>query len=271
MDESAIRLLQQTAIAANDNRQARMPEATIALPENFTIHDLEQFQDHRRRYRGKLETASLSDFVGYVKRERPFDGAAGFIDADNLSAQVIFDLGNEAEPGHAVHRATLKLKSTAAYRAVVGVNGKRMDQRDLIEWMQDWGRNITGIVNDDGNPVTPAQAIEAIRKIQISSKKDSTHTQEERRAQRSAMEEVEAKASPALPDRITFQCEPYFGLPARDFVLRLGVITSHDEPELVLRIVGLEEQQEDIAQDFKAELIDEIGDAATLTIGTFAT
>ena len=83
------------------------------------------------------------------------------------------------------------------------------------------------------------------------------------------MEEVEASAGPSLPQRVSFQCEPYLGLPQRNFALRLSVLTSHEDPMLVLRVAQLEEQQEAIAKDFKEALSSEVGEAASMTIGTF--
>jgi uncharacterized protein YfdQ (DUF2303 family) len=112
-------------------------------------------------------------------------------------------------------------------------------------------------------------AIAAIRKIEIKEKKESTHTEESRRAARSALEEVEANAGPSMPDRIEFACTPYLGLQERQFAFRVSVLTSHDNPLLVLRIASIEEHLEAIAQDFKRVLIQEIGDAASMIIGTF--
>lgn len=276
MDSSAVQLIQQTAIAANDNRQARMPEDTIALPDNFRIHDLEQYLPNRRRFRGALTTASLADFVAYVKKqaETVSNGLVhfveGFIDADNLAAKVFFNLRDEeGKADHADWTATLKLKATAPYKALQAVVGKHFTQRDLIEWLEDWQHNVFAITGDDGNSISIGLAIDAIRKLEIKTKKETTHTDETRRAARTALEEVEAKAGPSLPDRIEFRCTPYLGLQERVFALRLMVLTSHEDPRLLLRIAGFEEHVEAIAQDFKAVLIEEVSEAATLTIGTF--
>lgn len=51
--------------------------------------------------------------------------------------------------------------------------------------------------------------------------------------------------------------------------LRLSVITSGSQPVLKLRWVGEEVQREDIAQEFKAVLQRNIGDAAALSLGGF--
>lgn len=51
--------------------------------------------------------------------------------------------------------------------------------------------------------------------------------------------------------------------------LRLSVITSGSKPVLKLRWVGEEVQREYIAQEFKAVLQRNIGDAAVLSLGAF--
>lgn len=51
--------------------------------------------------------------------------------------------------------------------------------------------------------------------------------------------------------------------------LRLSVITSGSQPVLKLRWVGEEVQREDIAQESKAVLQRNIGDAAALSLGGF--
>lgn len=266
MDETSVRAIEQLAIAANDNRQARMPEGTIALPDNFKIHDLEKYLPLRRRFRGAFATASLADFVTYVKAHA---GGEGFIDGDQLAAKVFFNLGTVEKAEHADWTATLQLKATAAYRALLAVNGQRKTQRDMIEWLEDWNRYLGALTGEANNAITIGAAIEAIRKINITSKKDTTHVQDERRASLSSMEEVEASAGPSLVKHITFVCEPYLGLPGRTFDLRMQVLTSHDDPLLILRVASLEEQQEEIAKDFKEALLSEVGDSATLTIGSF--
>lgn len=266
MDESAIKLIQQTALDADTLRAGLLPADTIALPNNYTIHDLEQFRAERRRFRGAFTTASLADFVGYVKAHPTGEG---FIDADKLAATVFFNLGDKVSPEHADWTATLQLKQTAAYKGLLAINGNGLSQRDAIEWLEDWNRNIESIFGEANNEIGAAAAIEAIRKINIKSVKDSNHVEQERRASRSVMEEVEASAGPSLPQRVNFRCEPYLGLPERSFGLRMSVLTSHEEPRLVFRIASLEEQQEAIAQDFKEALIREVGDAATMTIGAF--
>ncbi|HAV9900339.1 TPA: DUF2303 family protein [Escherichia coli] len=96
----------------------------VALPENFRIHDLEKFNLNRFRFRGALSTASIDDFTRYSK-DLADEGTRCFIDADNMRAVSVLNLGTIDEPGHADNTATLKLKKTAPFSS--------LDVRDDIE------------------------------------------------------------------------------------------------------------------------------------------
>lgn len=72
----------------------------VALPENFRIHDLEKFNLNRFRFRGALSTASIDDFTHYSK-DLADEGTRCFIDADNMRAVSVLNLGTIDEPGHA--------------------------------------------------------------------------------------------------------------------------------------------------------------------------
>ena len=68
---------------------------------------------------------------------------------------------------------------------------------------------------------------------------------------------------------MTFTASPYIGLSRRPFTLRLSIMTGGSYPKLRFRIIGLEKQKEEIAQEFKALLTKELGSNGKVTIGTF--
>jgi len=278
MEASAISLIQKTAVDAEGLRVVDSHKPVIALPGDYQLHDLEAFQQNRSQFRGTFHTSSLEAFADYTKRGYGISdthGAhPGFVDPDSMSARVFFDLlvntdGGDFLPGHALHQAVLQLKKTAEHAAVLGANGRKFLQVDLIEWLEDWHPNIAALADETGAAVGLPLAIAAIRRLEIASKTNSTHTTEALRAERTAMEQVEARGAGQLPTRIVFRCVPYPGLPARDFPLRVAVITSHEKPMLALRIVNPEAIAEAIAEDFRKALAEGIGEAATLTLGTF--
>jgi uncharacterized protein YfdQ (DUF2303 family) len=113
-------------------------------------------------------------------------------------------------------------------------------------------------------------ALQAIRNLTITAVKESTHIDRDLGATRSTLEEVEAKSKSAkIPPHLVFSTIPYQGFAPRDFRLRLSVLTG-EKPRLVLRIVGREAIEEEIAQEFKTILLREIGDSATMVIGSFS-
>lgn len=265
MDSTAIAMIQQTAIDAHSTRLPTDLERRLtAIPDNYTLHDLEKYLKGRERFRGTYATQFVADFVAYVKARK----GEGYIDADKHSAVVFFNLGTKEEPGHGDHRAVLTLKPTAAFNAMLKADGAKTTQRDMIDWLTDWAPNLCAI-SQDSKEIPSSQAITAIRQVTIEAKKSTENTQGDFNVARSTMEEVEARSKVGLPAGFTFECEPYLGLPKRAFFLRLSVNTNHEAPTLTLRIVRREAEEEAIAQDFKRVLLEEIGDDVALTIGTF--
>ncbi len=137
----------------------------VALPENFRIHDLEKFNLNRFRFRGALSTASTDDFTRYSK-DLADEGTRCFIDADNMRAVSVLNLGTIDEPGHADNTATLKLKKTAPFSALLSVNGERNSQKSLAEWIEDWADYLVGF-DANGDTIQATKAAAAIRKITI--------------------------------------------------------------------------------------------------------
>ncbi len=276
MEQAAIQTLLDTGRELSDSHTAALKDGDlVALPKDYSIIDLERYRDGRRRFRGKLSTSSLPDFVNYVKTNSDATVAnstvkpEGFISPDAPTATVFFNLYNDdTGAGHADWLAELALEKTAAFKSLLGIEGKPLTQRQLIDWMEDWQLNLVAYGAED-EQIRLAHAIAAIGKVDIKSMKQSSHVDDDYRAARSSLEEVEAQIGEAMQRFLGFACEPYHGLLQRDLRLRLSILTSHEEPRLVVRILQKEAVEEDIIREFKAKLIGEIGDAANLTIGTF--
>jgi uncharacterized protein YfdQ (DUF2303 family) len=261
MQVEAINRIAELAIQAN--KANVLAEHTPALVLDNKVVSIENLQKGRSRFRGTMLTSVLSEFVAYVRRHT---GGHGFIDPKQVKATTFLNLGTPDDPGHADWKAVLQLDPTAAYAALLSVEGRSLLQRELVEWIEDWSANLSAV--KDGESIAITAALTAIREVTIESKKSATNTDRDFGASRSSLEEIEAKAKGGMPSHLLFQAVPYLGLQAREFRLRISVLTG-DKPALVLRIVGKEQAQEEIAQEFKAKLLEEIDDAATLTIGSF--
>jgi uncharacterized protein YfdQ (DUF2303 family) len=238
-------------------------------PDNFRAIDTEQFQLHRRRFRGRLATNSLSDFILYVKsRVSEGEKAPGFIDGDKLSATMLFNLGTPERPGHGDDTAHLALKASPAYSALIGAHGSTLQHLDALNWLQDWADHIT-YADDEGNDLPTLPTYNALRKLTISATSEATSEERTHGTSRSALEQVEARGASTLPAFIRFTCTPYAGLPERGLWLRVNVREAGGKAALQFRIRNLDGEKEAIAQDFKTALLAELESHAALVIGTF--
>lgn len=240
------------------------------LPEAARTLNLEPYEASRYRFRGGLETHSITDYSGYVTDHLVDDAnsaPAGFIDQERMSAKVMFNLGNPDNPGHGDDTATLTLKPTAAFKAVEAIVGQKLSQQSLAEWLEDWARNIEASAGDQ--KLNISAAINGIRRMTIKATSQRDSSVGDLSASRSAMDEIEAKSQETLPTSFHFTTVPYEGLQPALIVLRLSVITGDNAPALKLRWVGEEAQREEFAQEFKEVLDQKIGEYVPLTIGTF--
>lgn len=266
LSQEAIQLITDTALlAAGKTLSTYSP--TAVLPEGVKVVDLEKYQVGRSRFRGVLSTNSLVDFSTYVK-ERAIEGSRGFIDKDEMTCTLIFNLGTNIAPGHADDRAVLRLKPSAGYKAVQSIPGRPMSQKDLSDWIEDWNASLSAI-DETGQTMSIVKAIAAVRTITIKASSESDHAVSETRTSRSAMDQIEATSKETLPASLVFSVVPYEGLSVRYIILRVSVITSGAQPMLKLRWMGEEVQQEEIAQEFKSTLQTNIDCAASLSLGAF--
>lgn len=248
----------------------------VALPEGVTVADLEQYLENRRRFRGTMDTNLIEEFVEFVKTTITTGGYdvfdvdhfPCFVNPQNMRAIAFFNLGDVDNPGHGDHRANLSLMKTEAYRELLDINGKRIDQRNLAEWLEDWKDHLEAMT-EDGTVLPLAAAVAAIRRITIGTSAETTREEKTFGTRQSAMAEVEAKHKDQLPAFLTFTCEPYQGLESRPFTVRLSLITG-DKPQLSARIVRLETAEEAMAKELEDKLRDGFEDTEVRTfVGQF--
>jgi uncharacterized protein YfdQ (DUF2303 family) len=266
LTKEAIQHITDTALEAT-GKALPTNTPTAVLPDSAKIVDLERFMAGRSRFRGTFATHSLADFSSYVA-SRALPEAKGFIDQDEMTCTLLFNLGNDVAPGHADDRAVLRLKPSAGYKAVQAIGGRAMAQKDLSDWIEDWHQYLAP-VDAEGNAITVAKAIAAVRTITVKASSESETTVGDTSASRSAMDQIEARSKETLPTSLMFNVIPFEGLTEQQINLRVSVITSGAQPVLKLRWVGEDVQREDIAQEFKTVLQDKIGANASLVLGAF--
>lgn len=237
-----------------------------ALPEDFKLHDLEAYLTTRRRARGIMSTPYINDFVAYVLQHQD-SGSTIFVDATSMSAVGVLDLGTPEAPGHSGNKAKLAPRRTAAYQALLDVCNGQRTQKELAEWLEDWSEILQASV--DSVPIDIGKAITAVRNITIEGMAKASHVEESLSASRSTFESVKASSDQSLPTHFTLSCQPYADLPARNFTLRMSVLTDASKPRMQLRIQLLEQHTEEMASEFAEIIRTAVVDAVPVLIGTY--
>lgn len=223
----------------------------VALPDNLELHELENYQELRRRARGTMKTSCIPDFAKYVLQQRQGDLETVIFVGRDTTAQAVLNLGTANAPGHADNLAVLQLQPTAAFTALTKIDGTYLSQKHAVEFLEDWIDQCSFFSTSADTPsvITKGTALQALRKLTIEAARKVESVSANFKETMSAFESVEATSSLTLPDLIYFDCTPYEGLSQRSFVLRLSVITSDEKPKLCLRIRQLEQHQEQMSAE----------------------
>lgn len=271
-DKSAIEALQFAASITNAHTALdaalldRHAAPVVALPSDFKLHELEDHLPGRSRARGAMETTSLESFANYI-RQHAGAGCTVFVDAVNMRARAVLNLGTSLAPGHADDVATLKPEKTAPYTALLQATTSGISQKAAAEFLEDWSGEVECF--NDAGLIAPKLAIGAIRRISIEGARKVESEVQNLSATQSAFESVIATSKDPIPTLIYFTCQPYADLPGRAFVMRLGITTGDKDPRIVLRIIKDEEHREEMAAELCERITELIGDAAQTVIGTY--
>lgn len=258
MSEAISNLLNQISLgqaqaierAADEATQAITSHGALALPDTFHIQDLEKYMPNRRRMTGTMSTSSVESFATYITAHHD-DGSMVFVHDTKLSATAVLNLGNHTEPGHCDHLAQLDLNHTAAYAALLAINGKHLLQREVAEFLEDWTDNLGFF--QGANALQPSQAISAVRRLNIEAVRKLESVSESLSESTSAFEQVTASSKEPLPDFVYFKCAPTEDLTERTFVMRLHIITG-DKLHVCLRIQRLQSHQEAMALELSERI-----------------
>jgi uncharacterized protein YfdQ (DUF2303 family) len=243
-------------------------EAAIALPSSMSVVDLEKFMPNRRRFRGNLATENIDAFCDYALYQLAGDV---FVSSQNMSARAIFDLGNEDEPGHCEHTASLGLTKTAAYDALLSVDGVALGQKALAEWLEDWGRYIQ-CFDTEGEDLHISKALASVRKMTIETARKIESEEQNMGRQLSAMERIEVKSEGQQLGGFYFVCTPYNGFSAKQFRIPLSALTGGETIKLKLRIQEVEAIKEEITEEFYSKIESKLSStsgAFNIWMGTF--
>ena len=240
-----------------------------ALPSDYKLHDLEPYLSNRRRARGTMTTSNLVSFGSYVKANQE-QGAVVFVDKETMSAVAVLNLGTPDGPGQADNKAVIKSEKTAAYKALLMyASGQGHAQKEVAEFIEDWAGHIDCFA-ENGIEIKTSQGVAAVRKITIESMRKLESEEKSLGATKSAFESVQASSTESLPTVIRFVCAPYDEFDQRVFMLRLGVLTGEATPKVNLRIIKLEEHQEEMAAELAGMVRNEFDNEIPVILGSYS-
>lgn len=274
-DENTINKLQQPAalnmlLDSLQNNQIS-GRAAQAIPDGFTIANIEKYLPQRTRFTGTFETSSISSFGNYAL-ERNNDAIRIFVDDRTMAAKAIFDFeGALGEPLHCEDVAVIKARMKAEYKALLQFTSEKHTQKAFAEFMEDYADFIT-CFDGEANSIPLNKAISAVRRIEINARSSATSEVQSFSAEKSALESMSVNEANQLPSLIRFTCVPYTEFSEFVFTIRPSVITG-SEVRLAARMVRKEETQEEMADHFCELIENQLSDVsvkAPINIGTFS-
>lgn|GEM_PF-76886 len=240
-----------------------------ALHEDVRVHDLERYLPQRRRQRGKFTTQYVEPFAEYTSHHAD-TGAMVFVDAADMRACAVLDLGTTDAPGHADHTAALQLRPTAAFQALIKFTDRPQRQQAVAEFFEDWAPHARIEFFAEGDTIPLGKALSALRRITIESLRKLDSEEQQLSANRTTFESVQASSKDPLPTTIYFSTQPYADLTEHTFALRLSIQTGGDAPLLVLRVQNMEQHVEEMGDELVALVRDHVADAVPVLLGTYA-
>ncbi|WP_299231643.1 DUF2303 family protein [uncultured Halomonas sp.] len=240
--------------------------SAIVIGEQFSLQDLEKYQDQRRRFRGQFATKGLGDFTRYLS-ERAAAKTPVFIDRDDMAARCFLDIGHYDAPGHCDHTATLSLPKTPEFVAFRRANGNTYDQEGIVELLEDWGHLMT-FANSKGEALERGKVVNAFRKVSIDDLTSIDSEKQEHSSQVGVMSKVTVKNAERLPAMITWRLSPYEGLEERNLEMRVASLTKGG-PGFRLRAMALDAAEQEIASEFASRIEAALPELECL-LGTFS-
>lgn len=271
IDRDAFEFLSQQAVKAAESQAQVLGTHTPTAVINGEIVNLEKFGERPVRHRASFNTRNLAAFIAYSLAASQAQGQPGavFVNPEDMTAAGFFDLGTASEPKFSEDRAALKMKQTAEFIALNKVHEVRLTQKQAADFLIDWAPNIE-VIDANGEHLSHAKALAALRSITVQVQAETHNEERDTGRTRSAFEQAEAKSREVLPAGIIFNCAPYLGLDTRNINVRVTINTEGEKPTITFRIVALEKLGDELGEELVAKLVEGLGDAASVTVGTLS-
>ncbi len=266
IDKSALSFIAEQALAGATPIPLNTDAPAVVI--GGEIHELEQFGETPLRHRQRFATKSLPAFIDYS-----LDAVAArnstakvFVDPSDMTAAAFYDLGSATAPKWSEDRATLSLKKTAEFNALLKVHEQRLTQKQAADFLIDWSPN-TIVIDNEGDTISHASALAALRSITVAVQSETHNEERDTGRTRSAFEQAEAKSRAPLPAGLIFNCAPYLGLDERDINVRVTINTEGEKPTITFRVIALEKLGDELGDELVSKLETSLGDKASVMVG----
>lgn len=256
MDQTAIKAiadLSTAQLAAKDIGSL----GAIVMPEGHKLQSTEHLLPAPAQFRGRFNTSVLSQFISYIATYGG-NNTNVFINQDVMSAKVIIDMGDTSNPQWGKHQADVRLKRTPAFNALMSQNDERLGQQEFIDFAEDWQENILFYYGevDGAKPESFKSIINTLRRLKSAAIATASSEVGNFSGSRSALEQVAITAGDAEPPTgFVFRTIPYDGFEAVSFDCQIRAIVSDKKVELKYRISQLERHKEQLAEQFKNQIV----------------
>lgn len=225
----------------------------VAKPKEYELVRLEQFKPEPDFFRAHFKTSNLLEFTAYTNKNAT-EHTQVFIEPAESQAITILDMGSPSYPEWGKHRASVTLKKTPAYAALLEFSNAEVGQQDVIDFFEDWFDHIN-FYDGEGEPADFRKTINALRKVKVSATANAEQTVGNFAGERSLLETVEVKSgNDRLPVSFTFSAEPYDDFGTTVFNCQLRAIINEKSVKFKYRINSLPAIVDDIGRKFR-ELI----------------
>lgn len=248
---------QENAIVINkdyaNNYQANAPENTIVLDKDFSVVDLQQFQDHKRRINGILSTIESQSYFDYVKSRQAEQSkfkSRTFVNANSpesfLQAVTVLNFGDATgvdTAGRGDDRAELNLSKDPMFEDFLETfNNEQFKTTKLAETLEGYLGTIEIEARRENQTASLASAIQAFRNLKVQASQESTVQSTQYKSEQSDMEQFEAQAvGGELPEYLAVTTPIYIGLEKQTvlFKVKMHQRKENDKPVAYFELVPI--------------------------------
>jgi uncharacterized protein YfdQ (DUF2303 family) len=138
----------------------------VALPEGYSVHDLERLLPEPARHRGNVALGDCESFVAYVKRNATAETAIyGSLNPPGF--QAVFNDHAPGLPGWRDHTAAYSCPLSVEWKTWAAVDGSARNQADFATFIED---NAPDLVSPPAADMLEiARTLEAKKKVNFAS------------------------------------------------------------------------------------------------------